>query len=179
MDANVSTYITQFSNGEADLTAAQEFYDDIVSNYLSEIPVLTNFSTSLTVTNGNQVALPATSVEPLAVFYGNEQLGVLTVNEANFLTPDWRETTGQSFNYVDAGASNRSTILLAPKPVAPTVNAQAIFTETRQTLPTYLQLPVAMLCLYYEYSRESLHRNENLAQAYKAMGEFLLSTVLV
>ena len=178
MDANTSTYITDFSDGEADLTACQEFFDDIVANYLAEIPVLTNYSTSLTVSSNNQVAMPSTAVEPLSIFYGDEQLGVLTINEANFLNPNWRQTTGPVFNWVDDNASNRRTILLCPTPPVPTVNAQMIYTETRQTLPTYLQLPVAFLCLYYEYSRESAHRNQPLAMAYKQMGEFLLSTVI-
>lgn len=178
MDATVTTLVTDFSNGEADLTAAQEFYDDIVANYLAEIPILTNYSTALTVT-GNTAALPSTSVNPMAVFYNNEQIGVLTVNEANFLLPDWRETPGVPRNYVDDGASNRSTILLAPLPfTAPAYTVQSIYSETRQTLPTYLALPVAMLILYYEYSKESQHRNEALATAYKAMGEFLISTII-
>lgn len=174
MDANVSTYVTQFSNGEADLTAAQEFYDDIVANYLADIPILTNFSTNLTVT-GNTAPLPSTSVEPLQVFYNNECIGPLEIGAAQYLFDDWRETIGTPFNYVDTG--NRSTITLAPKPPTPVSNVQAIYTETRQSLPTYLQLPVAFLCLYFEYSRESNHRNVPLATAYRAMGELLISVV--
>lgn len=176
MDANTQTYITQFSDGEADLTAAQEFYDDIVANYLAEIPVLTGFNTSLAV-SGNSASLPATAVQPLQVFYNNETLGILTIAEANFLFDDWRDTIGVPFNRVDEGAANRTQILLAPKPPTPASNVQAIYTETRQSLPTYLQLPVAFLCLYFEYSRESNHRNMPLAQAYKAMGELLISVV--
>ena len=174
MDANVSTYITQFSNGEADLTAAQEFYDDIVANYLADIPILTNFATNFT-TTGNTFPLPATSVEPLQVFYNNEVIGPLEIGAAQFLFDDWRDTVGTPFNYVNTG--NRSTITLAPKPPTPASNGGAIYTETRQSLPTYLQLPVAFLCLYFEYNRESNHRNVPLATAYRAMGELLISVV--
>lgn len=177
MDANVSTLVTQYSNGAADLTAAQEFYDDIVSEILANYKFLTNFSTGLAVSSNNQVALPTALTGLLALFYQNEQLGPLSINEANFLLPDWRQAPGPVKNWIP-DTSNKQTITLCPRPSTPASTASAIYTETRQTLPTYLQLPVALIILYYEYSRESDHRDLNLAQAFKALGEFLLTLVM-
>jgi hypothetical protein len=176
MDATVSTLVTQYSNGQADLTAAQEFYDDIMSAILANFRFLTNFNTGIAVTNSNELAWPTASVDLLMLFYANEQLGNLSTHEANFLLNDWRETVGPCKNYV-LETSDRD-ITLCPKPSSPTTTGSMIFTETRQTLPTYLQLPVAFLILYYEYARESTHQDQQLAQAYKAMGTYLLQLTM-
>jgi len=174
MDPVVQQLVTDLSNGQADVTEMQDLYTDVLG-MLANFPILTNF---LTVTNPSTgiVNFPASASALLFAFYNNEQLGELSIREADWLYPDWPEQTGVPENYVWQSFNQRQ-FQLVPIPIDG-ANAQLIVAETRNVLPSWLQLPVALLILYYEYSRESNHRDLQLSQACQALGMFLIQTIL-
>ena len=178
MDATVSNYVTWLSNGEADITEAQNIYNDVVADLARPMPAMVNSSSVSTGATG-LVALPASAIELLLAFYNNFQLGELSIREANWIFPDWKETLGGAvgtYNYVTEGVSTRS-FQVVPIPTTP-VNSFVIYSETRQTLPVWLQLPVACLILYHEYRRESDHKEINLSDAFQALGKALLAIAM-
>lgn len=175
MDATVSTLITQFSNGEANggSTQSQQFYIDAL-DMLGTIPVLVSLPQTVTPSSG-LVSFPTSplAINVLLVFHAQVQCGELSVREANWLAPMWRTATGaQAYNFVVESISSRA-IQLVPVP-SPAGSAQLIVTYYTDTLPVWLQLPVALLVLEMEYKRESDHQNLELANAYGAVARFLL-----
>lgn len=180
MDATVSNYIVWLSNSEADLTECQQFYNDVVADLARPKPALVNFAPVSSV-NG-AVTLPSSAIDLMLAFYNNFQLGELTVREANWIDPDWADTTSTptagTYNYVTEGFTARSFQLVEAPAVPFPHDAFVIYSETRQTLPVWLQLPVACLILYHEFSRESDHKELNLADAFQAFGQALLALAL-
>ena len=175
MDATVLSYVTNLSNGEADTTQAAQYYEDILGT-LANLPVLTAYSTGITPSSGN-VTFPATAVALLALFWKNAQIGELSVREANWMDANWRTTTGTPLAFVKESFPDRFVQLTPQDSTASSVSM--LTSETiASSLPTWLQLPVALLILFWEYSRESDHQNAPLAASCKALGEFTLKLVL-
>lgn len=177
MDATVQTYVTQLSNGEADLTFAANAYNDVLSE-LALLPVLTRITTVAHASG--VITLAAQDVIPIIVAYGSPllQLGKLTVREINWLDRQWRTTTAaQPLSYVQESYNTR-VFQLVPIPSG-AGSATIITSETLSTnLPTQLQLPVALLILYAEYKRESNHQNAMLAESFLQLGAFLMKVAL-
>lgn len=180
MDATVSNYCTWLSNGEADLTECQQFYNDVVADLARPRPALVNFAPLSSVSGSVTVPYPA--IDLMLVFYNNFQLGELTVREANWVDPDWSDTvstpTAGTYNYVTESFTARSFQLVEAPSLPFAHDCFVIYSETRQTLPVWLQLPVACLILYHEFSRESDHKELNLADAFRALGQALLALAL-
>lgn len=172
MDATVQTLVTDLSNGEADITECGRIYEDVLAN-LSTLPVLVQFTASIAPVSGN-VASPGTSL--LLAFYNNIQLGELSLREADWLVPNWRETVGTPYNFVRESIST-TTFQLVPQP-NDNHDAQTITTYTTETLPVWLQLPVALLVLADEYGRESDHQNIEIANACRELGMFLVGLLM-
>jgi hypothetical protein len=175
MDATVSTLITQFSNGEVSGGSAQsqQFYIDAL-DMLGTIPVLVSLPQTVTPSSG-LVAFPTSplAINALLVFHANVQCGELSVREANWLAPLWRSATGaQAYNFVVESTSAR-TIVLVPVP-SPAGSAQLIVTYYTDTLPVWLQMPVALLVLEMAYRAELSAQNLELANAYGSLARFLL-----
>jgi hypothetical protein len=92
------------------------------------------------------------------------------------LLPNWQESTGTPTNIVREPFPQRK-FQLVPLPTG-AVASTLIYSETRDTLPVYLQLPVALLILDHEYRRASDHQNTDIADACKALGTFLITIVV-
>lgn len=173
MDAVVQTLVTNLSNGEADLTECGRIYDDVMAN-LGTMPVLVSYSSGQQ-TNG-LAPLPANAVALLLAFYNNEQLGELSIREADWLFPNWREATGTPFNFVRESIISQA-IQLVPTPND--ANAPSFLASyTTDTLPVYLQMPVALLVLADEYGRESDHQNIEIANACRELGQLLIGLLM-
>ena len=177
MDVNVQSLVVSLSNGEADLTQAQLFYNDIVGS-LATLPVLCTTSTVAHV-NG-VINMPNAAVDLLLIFYGSNslQLGELSVREANWLFQNWRVATGtQPYNFVRESYSQRQ-LTMVPVPNA-AGSATLLYSETyANNLPVWLQLPVALLILAKEYARESKHQHMALAAAFNVLGTFTMKIAL-
>lgn len=172
MDAVVQTFVTDISNGEADLTECARIYDDVLAN-LSTLPVLVQFTATIAPVSGT-VASPGTAL--LLAFYNNEQLGELSLREADWLVPNWRETVGTPYNFVRESIAG-TQFQLVPQP-NDGHDAQTITSYTTDTLPVWLQLPVALLVLADEYQRESDHQNIEIANACRELGQFLVGLLM-
>lgn len=173
MDAVVNQLIVDFSNGEADLVECERFYRDTLA-MLGTFPMLVQYTTIDAPTG--TVVLPGNSVGLLAAFYNNYQLGELSIREADWLFPAWRDTTDNSiYNFVreSMGALD---LQLVPSPSTSGV-VSLLTTYTTNTLPVWLQMPVALFVLHDEYARESNHQNIALATAFRRVAE-LLTTIL-
>lgn len=173
MDSNVQTLCTHLSNGEADTTEMARLYVDVLDE-LATIPVLVNYVT-VTPSSG-AVTFPTTSLTLLLAFYNSNQLGELSIREADWLLPNWRAATGTPYNYV-MESYGRLGFQLVPTPTDGH-NAQLLTTYYTDTLPTWLQMPVALLVLAREYERESDHQNLELATACRQLGNYLVQLVV-
>lgn len=173
MDATVTTYITQLSNGEADTTLAAGFYEDVLGQ-LDLAELLT--TTTSVAKSGTTYTLPDPGVRILLTLYSNVQLGELSVREADFVDPKWRSTAGATpYNFVRESFSQRQQQLV-PIP-AGNVTFVNTYVQTG-SLPAWLQMPVALLCLGMEYRRESNHQNLALASACTSLGQLLIKCVM-
>lgn len=183
MDASVQDLVAKLSNGQADMTEAQNFYDDVVGN-LATYPILTNFNfLQSSAANPSGVLLSPNAVELVTVFWndvgrGYIQLGELSIQEAAWLYPDIRDNVGRPVNFVRQIANQRQLLLL-PNPSTHTpADVVALVSETRQTLPQYLHLPVALYILAKEYERESDHTDLELSAACQMLADFLMQIVV-
>lgn len=171
MDSNVASIIANLSNNEADATETARFYVDVLA-LLATYPLLVK-SAAVTQTSG-AVPQPADAVAVHAAFWNNYQLGELSIREADWLAPDWREATGTPYSFVRESLAG-TTLQLVPAPTSGTGNE--IYSYTTDTLPTWLQMPVALLVLALEYERESDHQNLPLAGACRSLGMFMLAII--
>lgn len=171
MDATVQLYVTQLSNGEASLPECGRFYVDVLT-YLGTIPILTRLDT--TVAASGTMVQAGDAVAMLLAFFGGSQLGELSVREANWLLPDWREATGTPYNFVRE-SYNAKEVQLVPIPTSGSGNM--LVSYYTDVLPTWLQMPVALLVLESEYRRESNHQNLELAKACATVAQLLLNAL--
>lgn len=174
MDPVVQTLVTQLSNNEADVAEMQPIYDDVLTQ-LAAIPILVSLLTNMKPQNG-LVSIPGNIVTLLLAFYNNAQIGELSIREANWLLPDWRESTGTPYNFVRESFQTQN-IQLVPTPTDNN-NAQILGAYTTETLPVWLQLPVALLVLGDEYQRESDHQKLEVSAAARALGQLLIQMLI-
>lgn len=172
MDANVQALVTNLSNGEADLVECARIYNDVLTR-LATIPILAQFTPTIAPVSGT-VAVPGISL--LLAFYENVQLGELSVREANWVLPNWREAVGTPVAFVRESVPEVQ-LQLVPAP-NDGGNAQILSTYGTDTLPIWLQLPVALLVLADEYQRESDHQKIEVSEAAGALGQFLIQLLL-
>ena len=166
--------MTQLSNNEADVTEMSRIYDDVLTN-LAAIPILVRFFPSIAPAGGI-MALPSGGVNLLLAFYNGQQLGELSTREANWLFPDWREVVGTPYNYTRQ-SFNAQQVHLIPSP-NDGLNGAFLVAHKAETLPVWLQLPVALLVLADEYGRESAHQKIEIATAARGLGQLLLACIM-
>lgn len=172
MDANVQALVTNLTNGEADVAEMPRLYDDVIMR-LAGLPVFVRLSTSVAPVAG-KVSLSHGDIQLLLAFHNNIQLGELSIREADWLLPNWRGATGTPYNFVRESMGSQQ-IQLVP---APTANNSATLTSYNpETLPVWMQLPVALLIIADEYQRESPHQKLMLANAARSLGNFLIACI--
>lgn len=188
MDVTVQTLIQNLSNNEADLTQANYFYTEVLGD-LSQYPILTRVSrvTSGTGNNAGQLALPSSANELHSVHYTDTfaphagqymQLGELSIKETSWLFPQLYGPAGRPTNFIRDITNQRQLFLIPPTPTSSSNDGALIYSESRNTLPQWLQLPVALLILAKEYRRESDHMNTDVADACEMFGMYLINIVI-
>jgi hypothetical protein len=196
MDATVVSYVTELSNGEADTTnVLPGIYEDVLGQI--NIPPILVTTQALSPNGDYSVSLPEGSISGLFYFISNtgfhyyQQLGELSVREADWLLPTWRNISspqnGQTVYSFVRESRNQRDIFPVP---ASSANIYALFTYVpsvannlpsyapTDTLPAWLQMPVALLCLGEEYARESNHQNMAMSKACTMLGQLMLKAVL-
>ena len=190
--SDVENLVTLLSNGQADLTLFPRIYADIVSTLGAGLWHTT--AVPIKFTEGQSVVqLPQNLLSLLQVIYDDTVLSLLDLRDLAMLRNGWRNTSG---NPVAATLESETakTIEVFPVPArtSPPVipvhglpvgqdyapgNGISIHSEWRQDILPYLTVPVALLCLWREYSRESAHTDVAFAALCKELGQFLLESL--
>lgn len=189
-EADVLYLVNLLSNGQADPTVTPDLYFDIVAQWGDGPELLTNAS-QVAINPTTEFQIPSSIINVIGMIYDDRELGELTLRELEMLNPEWRNATGKPSSYTNV-AESAKTFALYPTPrVAtspmlgvsgeplgadyPTNSIAVIHTEQRQDVMYYLELPLALLILEREFSRESDHRDTDFAQLAGDFGRALLT----
>lgn len=193
MKGDVLALVQALSVGQADATLADRYYQEVIDQWgpsfrLSDAALITLSAAA------GEFTLPDDFRTLRALIWDETELGHLTLRELESLDPEWRLRKGSPTSWTDE-AEPAKTISLYPSPFTksdpftgfppgpplgssyPLYSVVAIGSETRQDVPQYFELPLALLILEREYLRESPHKDLELASAWGDVGRLLLSMV--
>lgn len=190
MQADVLALVQALSVGQADPILAAQFYSQIVDSwsdkfYLSTANVLTLPSTA------TEFTMPPEMLALKGIIWDNTELGYCSLRELESLDPEWRNREGNPIAYNnDVGPAK--TIALYPSPwtksdpftggdplgaAYPTYSVVLIGSESRNDVPVYYELPLALLILERLYQYESVYKDAELAMMWGEVGRLFLSMV--
>lgn len=192
MKAQVLTLITQLSNGQADPTVSERLYREVVLD-LGRDEWLSVFTLVPIPLGGGAIELPTQIVSVHSMFYDDEQLGEITLKEAQYLNPNWRDQPGVPHSYIFDG-EQRKTFRLDPFPLVaskpfvfvhgsplgqdfPAYAVEVAAIESRVDVLFQMELATALLVLEKEFERESDHKDGAFAQAAGQLGRIFLEMV--
>ncbi len=186
MMTDVLSLVQLIANNEADPLMIQVFYAEGVIE-LAEQLWLTTTSTLSFAAGSTLVSLPTDLIETLSVFYDSEALTEMSLEELLYLYGEnWRSRIGRPTGYTKESEHSQS-MEVSPTPQLdspPSTDVNAgyqpgsgaiIYSGTRADVPTYLELPLALLILKREYHRESPHQDRTMAEMCGALGHLLLT----
>ena len=171
--ADVQALVNLLSNGTADTNLFALEYSDVV-NALGPTRWHTT-TASVSLTEGSTIAdFPASLLNLLALTYDGRFLSRLELRELEVLNSGWRNAVGTPIAYtLEAEAALTAELYPAPYTTSPPT-ATAIYAENRTNVLPVLTLPVALLVLQREFSRESDHCDVAFADLCGALGQLLL-----
>jgi len=193
MKADVLTLVDDLSLGQADAASVVKFYDEVVID-LGQRNLLTNASLVALTAQTGTYTLPAEALRPLAMFYDDAHLTHADERALMAIDPNWRSALGTPMAWVTDDETDR-TFRLFEQPSAtskpfififgspfgtdyPAMSVAVIFTEKRDDLPVWLELPVALEILAREFARESAHRDQAAAAAFRELAAQTLNMVI-
>jgi hypothetical protein len=190
MRADVLALVQLLSNNAADAALINSFYDEMVIE-LARQQWLTNASLLTFTLGSTTVNLPGNAVEILDIIYDNTVLTELSLSDLKMIFGEnWRSRKGYTRAYT-LEAESKKTIEVCPAPLEaasavipvhglptgwdyPTYNGVIINSETRNDVPVYLELPLALMIIEREYMRESDHQDLAFAIAAGGLANILL-----
>jgi len=150
----------------------------------------------LPTTAGTAVYFPSSeTVEVLGAFFDDRALARGRVDELRWTATQWRDVRGEPLVWIQDQETTDSFRLMPTPDVGSAAftydagtgthlgvgfppNALGVFfAESRIDLPAWLDLPVALLVLAREFSRESDHRDPAFAGTCEQLGRILLAMV--
>jgi hypothetical protein len=187
--ADVQSLVSLLSNGQADPSLFPIFFNDAM-NILGGADWHT-IATPVKFTAGvNTVALSPGLLHLISVVYDDTVLSELTLRELEALTTGWRNTSGNPVAYTTETETAKTIALFqTPAQTSPLIipvhglpigedytpgNGFSIHSEYRADPLPILTLPIALIVLTREYSRESDHQDFAMAGACKALASVLL-----
>lgn len=192
--ATILSLVTTLAVSQNDVAMSSRFYDEVILDLakLNWFMRMTILDSSGAVPAAVQ-SFPANVVNLLGVFYGAHQLEPAKLRELEYVNPQWRDELGEPTNYVEDGETVH-TFRLYPAPIAPPTTFAFPFgepfgrgypdeavvilhSETRVTLPDYLDLPVALLIVEREFQRESDHQHPVFAKSAGELARMMLMLV--
>jgi hypothetical protein len=164
---------TLLSNGQGDLNLFQLLYNDVV-NALGPRRWHTTTAT-INVTQGTPlITLPTSLLDLITILFDGQALSILEHRELEVLNPGWRNAVGNPIAYsLDDLPAQQAELYPAPYSTSPPT-ATAIYVENRANVLPILTLPVALLVLQREFSRESDHADIQFASLCGELGMLLL-----
>lgn len=165
--------VNLLSLGRADTTLFALEYSDVM-NTLGPTRWHT-VSVDAAVTEGTPfVQLPTNLLNLLEINYDGRHLSLLELREVETLNPGWRNVTGTPIAYIEQ-AEAAQTVELYPAPFTSSPpNANVIYVNNRSDSLLILTLPIALLVLQREFSRQSDHVDLPFADLCGALGNMLL-----
>lgn len=192
--ATVLALVTTMAVSQNDAAMSSRFFSEVMLDLakLNWFVRMTIIDSSGAVPAAVQ-SYPENVVNLLGVFYGGHQLELAKLRELEYVNPQWRDETGEPTSYIEEGETAH-TFRLYPAPIAPPTTLAFPFgepfgrgypdgvvvilhSETRTTLPDYLDLPVALLVIEREFERESDHQHPVFAKAAGELGRMMLALV--
>lgn len=183
-----------YAFGLAGTGEIETYYDDMMVD-AGRWGISTECRLLETVRGTAEYAFPADSVREYAIFYDDIMLSRMELRDLEAIFgPLWRQRQGRPAAYVMQDMPEHQ-VRIAPTPDAASVDFSFIFgapvgrdfparslgvilSVTRQNLPAWLDLPLALSILSREYERESAHRDMAFAAASRGMATQLLALVL-
>lgn len=173
-EARIVTLASDLSIGEIDLHTFDTFFDAVMRD-LAWTTALIEISTESISSGQTSVTLPTLAMKIVAVFFEDRQLDPISLRSLESFDPQWRDRRGEPVGYVTEGEGTR-TYRLYPVPDYP--GTLTLFhTQLQVAVPQWLELPLAYEILSREFSRESNHRDDTMAQMCEQMSTLLLSMV--
>jgi hypothetical protein len=192
MKFQVLNLVQQLSNGQADATVSERLYREVIFD-LGRDEWLSTFTLVPLTSAGSSVQMPVQIIKTLAMFYDDEQLGEMTLKQAQYLNDNWRDQPGVPHSYVFDGETRKNFRLdpypmVASKPFIfihgsplgqdfPAYAVAIAAIETRVNVLFQMEIAVALLVLEKEFERESDHKDDAFAQAAGQMGRIFLEMV--
>lgn len=192
MKADVLTLIDTFSNGQADATAASDYYDHVMDD-LSRHPWLVGCSLVPVIQNIGTFTLDTDQGKLLAVFYDDRLLDRTTERALESHNPNWRDEYGTPLAYLTEDEAAK-TYRLYPIPLLPShafsfvhgeplgrdfpiYSVAILCTEIRTDVPEWLEMAVAWRALAREYGRASSHHDSDFSAFSEQLSNVLFAMV--
>jgi len=189
----VLALVDLLSNGQADDAVAPQLYDDIVQSWAA-LGILTVAITESMTAGQRTLTLNPFQLTVDRFIYDNLELGQLALRELESLDPGWRNRRGTPHSYTIEALPAR-VLALYPAPLLaslpdlgtfgeplgrdfPPYTAVIIGSEYRQAVPIQFELPLALLIMEREFSRESDHTDIEFAAWCKKLGGDLLKMAM-
>lgn len=165
--------VNLISNGQADPTLFPLQYQDVMATL--GLRRWHTTATQITVTENTPfVQLTSDILNLIALIYDGRFLSLLELREVETLNPGWRNVTGTPIAYIEQ-AEAAQTVELYPAPYTTSPpEVTAIYAQNRSDSLLILTLPIALLVLKDEFSRQSDHVDLPFADLCGALGNMLL-----
>jgi hypothetical protein len=178
--ATVLALVDTVGRGQADATAAERYYRDVVFD-AGRIELATELTLVPATAGDADYALPSGAVRLLGVFFDDVALLPVSLRELEATNPQWRDEVGAPVAYVTEGetvqtfrlypapdVNSKSFIPVFGEPTGrdfPLYNLAILHTEIRDDYPEWTDLVFAFGVLAREFARESNHRDPVFAAA--------------
>ncbi len=177
---------------QADVTALDRYFDDVLFDLGASLWLST--ITLQTVDQGVRTYYPPANVVGIhGLVFGTHWLSSMGLHGLEMVDAQWRDKRGSPVAYTFEDETT-DTFALYPTPdessnflsfpnglpmgIDYPQGALAVFhTETRTTLPDWLDMPIALKVLWMEFTRESDHADPDFASLCNSVADMLLSLV--
>jgi len=184
--------VQDLCTNQANATAITKFYNEVVAD-LGRADWLITANLLPTSTDTFEYDPPEQTVELRGVFYDDRWLYKEGLRNIGAVNPQWRDERGTPRAYVIEDESN-TKFRLYPKPDKdskdfifmfgsplgldfPEYAVLVLYTELREDLPVWMEMPVAFEILAREFARESDHTDQVFAKTCRAISELLFKMV--
>ena len=173
-----------------DSTATTQYYVDVVEELGFEYAPLTGAAYVATTQGTKNYTLPTAAQRGLAFFYDDNQLYFADKNELAASDENWETRQGSpiviTFDHTDQRTFD---IVPVPDQAGDAIGASTPFTADIGNVITVIyannpddvhsweELPVALEILSREFARDSAHKDENAAKAWKGLAELFYQLV--
>ena len=191
--ADVTQLVQDVSNSQADSVAVERYYDDIV-NELGTSEIITNAGLISASVGTAVYTLPTDGIKLLLAIYDDTNLSIESRESLDVINTEWRTEKGNPLSIIPEGEDDRSFRLYPEPDVAsasfipifgspvgadyPNDSIMAIYTERRDNLPIWLELPLVFEILFREFSRHSNHTDILFASMCQRLSIALFKMVL-